>query len=158
MACTPPEHPPPRKACLFWEPGSARAASARPRALAQRDSTFPSPALCKPFGPWSCLCSCPPPPSSLASSSGPQHPVGGGGSLGGAAQQRARSRSGLLFRKEGTDFSPGSRAPTPPGLPAPWAARVDFVHLIWGFRSHTACMALEATASQGGGYLSSHSP
>lgn len=58
--------------------------------------------------------------------------------LGGAGWRCGMTKPGPLFRKGGTDFSSGSRPSTPPRLPAPWLARVGFVHLIWGLRSHTA--------------------
>lgn len=86
-----------------------------------------------------------PPPSSLAAiSEGPNTPLEVEAAWVERAR-RARLRPGPLSRKEGTDFSSGSKASHPPGFLPP-AARVDFVHLIWGWRSHAACAALEVTA------------
>ena len=62
---------------------------------------------------------------------------GGGGQGSGQAH--------CLEKKELTS-APAAGPPTPPGLPAPWAARVDFVHLIWGLRSRMACTALGVAA------------
>lgn len=53
---------------------------------------------------------------------------------GGAARQ---GQSHCLEKEELTS-APGAGPPTPPRLPEPWLARVGFVHLIWGLRSHTA--------------------
>ena len=129
-----------REAGLSRSLQAARAAGARPGAIPRGAAPFPLP------GPFSAFQ--PPTPSSLASSAespGTLSEVeaawveqGGGGQGSGQAH--------CLETKELTS-APGAGPPTPPGLPAPQAARVDFVHLIWGLRSCTACASLQSTAS-----------
>lgn len=104
----------------------------------------------------------PPPPSSLASSSGGPSTSseveaawveqGGGGQ--GSGQAHCSEKKELTSLREQPSH--------PTRLPAPCAAaRVDFVHLIWGWRSHPACVALGVTVQthrlQGGG-LYGYSP
>lgn len=50
----------------------------------------------------------------------------------------ARPGQSHCLEKEELTSAPGAGPPTPPRLPEPWLARVGFVHLIWGLRSHTA--------------------
>lgn len=49
----------------------------------------------------------------------------------------ARTSQAHCLEKEELTSAPGAGPPTPPRLPAPWLARVGFVHLIWGLRSHS---------------------
>lgn len=120
--------------------GAARAAGARPGALPRGASPFPLP------GPFSVLQ--PPTPSSLASSpespSTPSEVEAAWVEQGGRGQGSGQAH--CLETKELTS-APGAGPPTPPGLPAPQAARVDFVHLIWGLRSRSAYASLQSTAS-----------
>ena len=97
-------------------------------AQAQEDSNFPSHA-----GP-----SCPQP--------GSGHPARGPCThqrwrrLGWSRTERARTRQGHCSEKEELTSVPG-RVPPPPAS-CSLGSQGDLVHLIWGLRSHTACVAL----------------
>ena len=85
---------------------AARAAGAQPGAIPRGAAPFPPPGPFSAFQP-------PHPQLPGVQPREPRHPVRGGGGLGGAGRWRARIRPGPLFRNEGTDFSPGSRASHP---------------------------------------------
>lgn len=51
----------------------------------------------------------------------------------------ARPSQAHCLEKEELTSAPGAGPPTPARLPAPWLARVGFVHLIWGLRVALLC-------------------